>query len=267
MSGERILPEEIRSQGEYFLYLKEVFIYDWCRSLAGTAGLCLDLGCGEGYGTKMLSGSAKKTIGLDIDKTAVESANRKYADEMCSFQVYDGSVFPFSDDSCDAVIALQVIEHVKNDERFLSEVSRVLKKTGVLILATPNSLLRLDQGMRPWNIYHFREYSPLGLKTVLAAVFGDVKMFGLEISGEAKKIEEERVRRNKQIARLDIFNLRRSLPKSILSPFIAGLNFISKPKDKNKGRVFDLDARPGEYYNIKEEYFENSFDVMAVCRK
>jgi 2-polyprenyl-3-methyl-5-hydroxy-6-metoxy-1,4-benzoquinol methylase len=267
MSGERILPEEIRSKGEYFLYLKEVFIYDWCRSLAGTAGLCLDLGCGDGYGTKMLSGSAKKTIGLDIDKTAVESANRKYAGGMCSFQVYDGSIFPLSEDSCDAVIALQVIEHVKNDEKFLREVFRVLKKSGIFVLATPNRLLRLDPGMPPWNIYHFREYSPLELKAVLGAVFADIKIFGLEISGEAKNIEEKRVERNKRIARFDFFNLRRLLPRTVVAPLVGGLNYIFKPGDKAEAKAFDLGAKPGQYYSMKEEQFKDAFDITAICRK
>ena len=76
MSGERIYPEEIKTLEEYLIYLKEVFIYTWCKEKISKDARCLDVGCGEGYGTKLLSSSAKETVGIDIDKKIIEKASK-----------------------------------------------------------------------------------------------------------------------------------------------------------------------------------------------
>jgi SAM-dependent methyltransferase len=45
---------------------------------------------------------------------------------------------PFADDSVDAIVAGEIIEHIAHSRRFLQEMRRVLKANGVLVLSTPN---------------------------------------------------------------------------------------------------------------------------------
>ena len=50
----------------------------------------------------------------------------------------DAHDLPFSNESFDVIVSLQVIEHLKKPESFFKETKRVLKKEGVLIISTPN---------------------------------------------------------------------------------------------------------------------------------
>jgi SAM-dependent methyltransferase len=56
----------------------------------------------------------------------------KHADRF-----YDGKTFPFSDGEFDAVLTSEVLEHVFNPDEFLSEINRVLRDGGVLLLMVP----------------------------------------------------------------------------------------------------------------------------------
>jgi ubiquinone/menaquinone biosynthesis C-methylase UbiE len=57
-----------------------------------------------------------------------------------SFQLEDALDLSFSDDSFDCVIALEVIEHVADEDKFVTEGLRVLRPGGKLIFTTPNRL-------------------------------------------------------------------------------------------------------------------------------
>ena len=74
---------------------------------------------------------------------------------------YDGRVFPFPDSSFDSVIANQVFEHVFNPTQFLSELRRILKPTGKLLLSVP---FLWDEHEQPND---FARYSSFGLRHLL----------------------------------------------------------------------------------------------------
>lgn len=92
-------------------------------------GDVLDVGCGsKPYASLFVNCSSY--IGLEYDSTRSRSLSA--ADVF-----YDGTVFPFPDDSFDVVFTSQTLEHVFTPMKFLREVSRVLKPGGVLLLAVP----------------------------------------------------------------------------------------------------------------------------------
>ena len=68
MSGERLIPEEIKSLGEYLIYLKGIFTYQYCSQLVDSGACCLDLGCGDGYGTKIMSDRFSQVVAIDISQ-------------------------------------------------------------------------------------------------------------------------------------------------------------------------------------------------------
>jgi SAM-dependent methyltransferase len=147
-----------------------------------------------------------------VDKGLIAKAGEKYGGDNRFFMAYDGKKLPFDDDAFDAVISFQVIEHVKDDRRFVSEARRVLKKGGVLILTTPNKVLRLPGTMSPWNVHHAREYSRVELETLLSDEFHDLQISGTFAAEEVMRWERSRIKRIVRIARYDLFNLRRLLP-------------------------------------------------------
>lgn len=103
------------------------------RAMADVAsqvhGRLLDVGCGKKPYRWLLKG-VDEYIGLELDTP--DNRASKHADLY-----YDGTAFPVGDSSMDAVLCNQVLEHVFNPEAFLSELHRVLRPGGVLILTVP----------------------------------------------------------------------------------------------------------------------------------
>lgn len=101
-----------------------------------TAGsVILDIGSFDGSISYHLS---RLISGLDITTVDVEESGLRLASEK-GLKTVNASVqqLPFANNSIDAVLCLDLIEHVQDDNEAVSEMSRVLKNQGVLILSTP----------------------------------------------------------------------------------------------------------------------------------
>lgn len=96
----------------------------------------LDIGCGFGYGSKMLFDSNRDVTSMDVSDKAIEYAKKKYPGPkyICA----DASVLPFPDSTFDSVTTFDVIEHLKVPEDLLPEIYRVLKPGGTMFISTPN---------------------------------------------------------------------------------------------------------------------------------
>jgi len=99
----------------------------------------LDVGCGAGFHTNKLSSQGFINVsGLDISKQSLEVA--KKFDETKSVKYYEGDAYslPFDDNSFDAIISMDFLEHVDEPERVIKEISRVTKKGGIFFFHTFN---------------------------------------------------------------------------------------------------------------------------------
>lgn len=107
----------------------------------------------------------------------------RYPVHIDRFDIEDA--FPYEDGHFDVVIFTEVLEHLSRDPLYtMSEINRITKKSGSLILSTPNcasarSILRILRGGNP-NIYpvyrrdpsadrHNHEYAPWEVKELLRA--------------------------------------------------------------------------------------------------
>lgn len=95
----------------------------------------LDAGTGTGANLRLLSalGFAEVT-GLDASPEAIRHCAAK---GLGPVELADICALPFADDSFDLVLATDIIEHVADDARALSELRRVLKPGGRLLLTVP----------------------------------------------------------------------------------------------------------------------------------
>jgi 2-polyprenyl-3-methyl-5-hydroxy-6-metoxy-1,4-benzoquinol methylase len=95
----------------------------------------LDIGCGAGFLCYELSQKGLTSVGLDSDRKMIQLGVGEV--EQVSFVLGDAQYIPFRDCSFSAITCLDVIEHVKNDKRFMKEVARAIKEGGSCVLTTP----------------------------------------------------------------------------------------------------------------------------------
>jgi len=122
------------------------------RHFPALTGEVLDVGCGcKPYRALV---PATRYVGLDVDNPFT----RKVA---AADVFYDGGGFPLPDESFDAVLCSQVLEHVFMPDKFLGEIHRVLRPGGRLLLAVP---FMWDEHEQP---HDFGRYSSFGLRALL----------------------------------------------------------------------------------------------------
>ncbi len=116
----------------------------------------LDIACGEGYGTNLLSNFAEKIAGVDIDNQTIVEAKSKYTSKNIEFAQGDTSNIPFPDSAFDVVVSFETIEHHDKHDEMIKEIKRVLKPDGVFIISTPDKHVYTDlKGVV--NKFHVKE--------------------------------------------------------------------------------------------------------------
>ncbi|HSW88401.1 MAG TPA: class I SAM-dependent methyltransferase [Candidatus Saccharimonadales bacterium] len=99
----------------------------------------LDIGCGTGH----LANEIKKIYpnanitGIDISKKAIAIGKKAYK-QITLLQGDAEKNLPFASACFDLVISGEHIEHLQDPDTYLSEINRILKKDGILLLTTPN---------------------------------------------------------------------------------------------------------------------------------
>ena len=260
--GERIVPERFRvAKKQYLLYLRHEFIYDWALGRLDAAVDLVEVGCGEGYGTNMFAQKVKSVTGLDLNAAAVEHAAGRYGSDNCKFTSYDGHRFPFETESFDAAVSFQVIEHVEDDAAFVAEISRVLKRGGTLMMTTPNRLLRLEPGQKPWNRYHRREYGPEDLKEILGRSFSDVQIHGIVGIPEVQQVLTTNLRAANPLA----VAIKRHMPESVKLSLLRLRGAL--PSFMGGGDKDYLEKYSFRDFSVIAGEAEKGLDLLAVCRK
>ncbi len=89
-----------------------------------------------------------------------------------------GRKLPFVEQSFDAVVSFETIEHFDHRDRFVAELARVLTDSGILILSTPNANHSQPVDGKPRNPFHVHEYTPEELSRELEKQFDSVHLMG-----------------------------------------------------------------------------------------
>jgi SAM-dependent methyltransferase len=135
---------------EYFSYLDIII-----NVLKKTGSkIILDLGCGDGKGTKELSKFFDRLVGIDYSKRAILFA--KAFSPNIEFKTFDFTEkIEIFKSSFDAVVCMEVLEHIKPNKLkiFIENISKVLKKGGTVIITTPTPNFRLEEK----HYQHFTE--------------------------------------------------------------------------------------------------------------
>ena len=97
----------------------------------------LDLGCGAGEFTAELARYGASAVGVEVAEAAVDRARARHPAIDFRLAPIDGPL-PLEDSEVDLVWCSEVIEHVADTARWLSEVRRVLAPGGRLLVTTPS---------------------------------------------------------------------------------------------------------------------------------
>lgn len=100
----------------------------------------LDVGCGDGFFLYLISALPIKLtlVGFDNDKRILTIARKNLANRRFRLVYGDAAAMPFAENSFNHAIMTEVLEHVKNEKKALSEVYRILKPNGKLVLTVPS---------------------------------------------------------------------------------------------------------------------------------
>jgi len=133
--------------------------------------ILLDIGCNDCAVASFLENVNVRYVGFDISKKALKKGGKRQR-VLC-----DACHLPVKDNTADMVICTEVIEHINNPKRLISEIARISKVNSKLLISTPNSesLFSKIQKLLPirrfhdWHYIksHFQVYDPTKLSNLL----------------------------------------------------------------------------------------------------
>jgi len=136
---------------------------------------CLDLGSDNGVVSLLLRRRGGDWASADLTKEAVDSIRSLVTDDV---HVFDGRRLPFADATFECVVVVDMLEHVTDEALFISELARVTRPGGRLLVNTPHlkhTLLRRFRhllGQTDEKHGHLRPgYSAAGLRGLLGGPF------------------------------------------------------------------------------------------------
>lgn len=238
LTGERTLPDVPE---ENYWYRRHLVVYEWIA--ARTTGLrVVDMACGEGYGTEVLSRGARSVVGVDANPEAHEHARLRYRRPNVRFA--RDLVERFAE-PCDAVVFLQTIEHVQNPGEILEHFKSMLDPGGVAFISTPNLLTLAPEGAeKSENPWHVKEYRAEEFRALCAAHFPQVELFGL-FHARKLAVHELAIRR----LGWDAVHRRLGFTRAFYDRFTPAIS------------ARDFALRPGD-----DAKLSRALDFVAVCR-
>jgi SAM-dependent methyltransferase len=131
------------------------------RYVKNPRAVILEVGCSSGFMLQLIKQRFLQAfvLGADIVREPLECLGKKIQDlPLLRFDLTD---CPLADESVDAIILLNVLEHIEADNQAMAQVKRILKPGGVVILEVP-------AGPNLFDIYdkmllHYRRYTRSGL--------------------------------------------------------------------------------------------------------
>lgn len=163
-TGERVHPRFVTNN-----FINHLRVYQYLSQFTGGKQV-LDVGCGVGYGTALLSQTARRAVGIDISPVAI-----KEAFSLCpagQFLRMDAENMTFPPESFDVIVSTENFEHLPYQAKHVEELARVVRKDGFCFVATPNPELFVGGN----NPYHTKENTYAELRNLFSPRFRDVEI-------------------------------------------------------------------------------------------
>lgn len=243
-----------REASDNFVFQRSLLAYH--AAAKRIAGDVLEIGTGAGYGIEVVAPHARRFVTLDKHAPAPELLARPDVE-------FRQAVVPpleFPDESFDCVISFQVIEHIRDDRRFVHEIHRVLRPGGRFIVTTPNAPMSLTRN--PW---HVREYTAAELQQLLGSVFSQVEPLGVFGNDRVAEYYEKNRRGVERITRFDVLDLQHRLPRWMLQIPYDLLNRLNRRRLLHENSDLTVSIRMDDYRIAPVA--EGCYDLFFVAVK
>ncbi|MBM2820501.1 MAG: hypothetical protein HW405_261 [Candidatus Berkelbacteria bacterium] len=218
----------------------------------------LDIGCGAGYGSyKLIRAGAKKVYGVDIIANSIEYCQTHHFNPGLFFKQGDITRLDFDDNFFDQICAFEVIEHIKNYEKAVSELRRVLKPGGLLIISTPNKAIYSPDTKKPFHPFHYHEWFLNDFKKILTG-FKIQKILGQYFKGSERLLYPKWS--PKRFVRILYANLPSIVKKLIYHGYLKIYFYLYK-----KGLYHPKEIKPSDIYFSEDLSKTGAF--VAICQK
>lgn len=110
------------------------------RQIDWTGKTVLDLGCAGGFMAEALDDRGAVVTGIDPAEQAIKAAraHAHAADRRITYDIGEGEALPYEAAAFDAVVCVDVLEHVRDLAKVLAETRRVLRPGGMFLFDTIN---------------------------------------------------------------------------------------------------------------------------------
>ncbi|MFO7819052.1 MAG: methyltransferase domain-containing protein [Halanaerobacter sp.] len=174
LTEERVIPKKMHPENG--LLIEHLARYKFASQYSN--GRVLDFACGVGYGAEVLLAMGegiKEIVGVDIDARSIEYARVTYDYPQTNFFVGEASNEDVINNlgKFDTIVSMETVEHIKDDYQFVSNLKKLLKEDGTLIISTPFGQGRDKECSNP---YHYRQYKEEEFRDLLS-LFSDVELF------------------------------------------------------------------------------------------
>ncbi len=146
---------------------KSLEIISTYKNKLGNSLKALDIGCGDGKISEKIKDLGIEVYGLDVSEQALKKA------EMRGIKTQVGDVheqFPYPDSFFDIIFAGEVIEHIADPRKFVTEANRILRAGGLFVITTPNlaglesrvKMLfgKIPRCIEPLSSHHYQHVRP-----------------------------------------------------------------------------------------------------------
>lgn len=155
----------------------------------------LDIASGEGYGSSLMAQTAKSVTGVDISEEAVAHARVKYKKNNLSYLQGSADNIPLEARRFDVVVSFETIEHHDRHEEMLSEIKRVLREDGIMIMSSPDKKNYTDLP-KSKNEFHVKELYTHEFKALISKYFRYHYMFFQKVGYGSLLIPEQQLNKS-----------------------------------------------------------------------
>jgi 2-polyprenyl-6-hydroxyphenyl methylase/3-demethylubiquinone-9 3-methyltransferase len=114
------------------------WVIQMIEEMSGNVNDILDIGCGGGLLCNPLSEKGHRVVGIDLSQKSLDFARSQDSKAEVKYLYASAEKLPFDDASFDVCCAMDLLEHVNDPEKVISEAGRVLKKDGLFFFHTFN---------------------------------------------------------------------------------------------------------------------------------